>query len=116
MPMSRSRAWRAALAVAAGVTLAACTPGGSGGGGMGSGGMGSGMAGGGMGGSGFGSSDDEHDEAVVPEPIDGARAVTVEAGDLYFEPETIRVDASYTYVCTVPGHADAGMTGTIVVE
>lgn len=86
-----------------------------------------------------------------------AREITVEAGDVYFEPDTIRIEAGepvnitvtdvgdafhdftlpeldvrvdlpagatvtidapgeYTYECTVPGHAAAGMTDTLIVE
>lgn len=92
--------------------------------------------------------------------FEGAREVTVEAGDLWFEPERIEVTAgeefnvrvvnsgevfhdltvpaadmmldveagdeiagglrleepgAYEFFCSVPGHAAAGMTGTIVV-
>jgi plastocyanin len=169
MTFALPRARRAALTLVAGLTLAACAPtgttGGMGGGGMGGGGMGGGgMGGGGMGGGardpGIGGGEDEHDEGQAPEPVAGARDVTVEAGDLYFEPDTLRVEAGepanitvtnvgnafhdftvadldfmidvpagatatggltvdepgeYAFECTVPGHAAAGMTGTLVV-
>lgn len=170
MTVRGPRARRAVLTVVAGVALAACTP--TGGGGMGGGGMGGDMdgdMGGGMdGGGGMGttgdtgveSGEDEHDEAETPEPIPGARDVAVEAGDMYFEPDTLRVEAGesinitvtnvgntfhdltvteldfmidvpagvtatggltvnepgeYGFECTVPGHASAGMTGTLIV-
>lgn len=163
MTVPYPRARRAALTLVAGLALSACAPTGTGGG-MGGGGMGGGMGGGGMGGAaggaGVGSGDDGHDEAEAAEPIPGARDVAVEAGDLYFEPDTLRVEAGesinitvtnvgdvfhdftmtgldfmidvpagvaatggltvdepgeYAFECTVPGHATAGMTGTLVV-
>ena len=97
----------------------------------------------------------------APAAIDGARQVTVVAGDLRFSPSTLTLTAgeavnvvirnsdelvhdftvpalgvhvtvrpgqevtiglrpttagTYPFVCTVPGHAQAGMGGTIVVE
>lgn len=171
--MTAGRCGRLALALAAAATLAACAPaggaGGTGPGGMGggrgsdmAGGMGSGMAG--SGGAAAGGSapagGDEHDGVEGPEEIPGARVVAVEAGDVYFRPDTIRVRAGepvnitvtnvgnafhdftvtdlgvmidvpagttatggltvyepgeYAYECTVPGHAAAGMTGTLVI-
>lgn len=154
MTVPRPRARRAPLTLVAVLTLAACAPTGMGGGGMG-GGMG-GVAGDTR----VGSGEDEHDEAETPGSIPGARDVGVEAGDLYFEPDTLRVEAGepvnitvtnagnafhdftvtgldfmidvpagatatggltvdepgeYAFECTVPGHAAAGMTGTLVV-
>ena len=190
MTTTRRRARYAAVVLTAALTLAACAPVASGGGGMGSGGMGGmgggmgsggmggmgsggmgsgGMGSGGMGSGGMGSGSqvgeadatEEHGESQASEPIPGAREITVEAGDLYFEPDTIRIEAgepvnltvtnvgdafhdftiaaldvmidvpagttatggltvaepgSYTYECTVPGHAAAGMTGMLVVS
>lgn len=162
MTVRRPRAHRAALMLVAGVALVACTPTVTDG--MG-GGMGDGMDGGGgmgtTGDAGVDSGEDEHDEAEAPDPIPGARDVAIEAGDMYFEPDTLRVEAGesinitvtnvgntfhdftltdldfmldvpagvtatggltvdepneYAFECTVPGHASAGMTGTLIVE
>ena len=158
MTVLRPRGRRAALTLVAGLTLTACTPTGTDG--MGGGGM---DGGGGMGAArdgGVGNGEEEHDEAETPEPIPSARDVVVEAGDMYFEPYTLRVEAGesinitvtnvgntfhdftlagldfmidvpagatatggltvnepgqYAFECTVPGHASAGMTGTLVV-
>ncbi len=155
--MIDTRGRRMAVALAATVTLAACTPvGGPGGmGGSMNGGMGGGM------GSGRGApGGDEQDAEEAADAIPGAREVVVEAGDVYFEPDTLRVQAGepvnitvtnvgaafhdftvtdlgvmvdvpagttatagltveepgeYAYECTVPGHAAAGMTGTLTV-
>lgn len=165
MTVRGPRARRVALTLVAAVAVSACTP--TGGGGMGGdmgGDMGGGMdGGGGMGAprdGGGGNGEDAHDEAETPEPIPGARDVVVEAGDMYFEPDTLRVEAGesinitvtnvgntfhdltvteldfmidvpagvtatggltvnepgeYAFECTVPGHASAGMTGTLIV-
>lgn len=95
MTVARPRARRAAFTLVAGLALSACAPTGTGGG-MGGGGMG-----GAAGGAGVGSGDDGHDEAEAAEPIPGARDVGVEAGDLYFEPDTLRVEAGESVNITV---------------
>lgn len=161
--MISTRGRRLAVALAATLSLAACTPVG------GPGDMESGMNGGMDGGMGDGmgatggsapSGGDEHDAEEAAEAIPGAREVVVEAGDTYFEPDTLQVPAGepvnitvtnvgnafhdfavtdldvmvdvpagttatagltieepgeYAYECTVPGHAGAGMTGTLIV-
>ncbi|MFP5252287.1 MAG: cupredoxin domain-containing protein [Actinomycetes bacterium] len=166
----------ASLAVVTAATLAACAPvgdsggmgsggmGGMGSGGMGSGGMG-GMGSGAMGelGAGGGTPDrgDGHGDSAASPPIAGARGLAVEAGELFFTPRQLRIDAGepvnltvantgeafhdfmiadlgfmldlaagttatagltidrpgeYQFRCTVPGHAAAGMRGTLIVE
>ncbi len=96
--MTSTRAWqhvgRALVTLAAALTLAACAPTGS------SGGMGAGMGDGGMGGDSVVAGDD-HDEVEAPDTIAGAREVAVEAGDLYFEPDTIRIEAGEPVNITV---------------
>ena len=107
--MTSTRAWqhrrRALVTLTAALTLAACAGTGSSGG-MGGGGMGGGgMAGGGMGGRGMGGDSvvagDDHDEGNAAGAIAGAREVAVEAGDLYFTPDAIRIEAGEPVNITV---------------
>lgn len=147
-----SRARLTLLGLAAAVALAACGPGSSGG--MGPRGGMDGMDGGMHGAPG------DQAPGERPEAIPGATEVVIEAGDMFFDPDTIRATAGepinitvansgrtfhdltieelgfrlelpagdtvtggltvdrpgeYGFVCTVPGHARAGMTGTLVV-
>lgn len=97
MTSTRARRGRRALVtLAAALTLAACAPTGS------SGGMGAGMGGDGMGGGmGRDSVVAGGDETEAPDAIAGAREVAVEAGDLYFEPDTIRIEAGEPVNITV---------------
>ncbi len=105
MTVPRPRARRVALTLVAALTLAACAPTGTGG--MDGGGMGGGGMGGGMGDTGVGGGEDDHDEAGAPEPIPGARDVGVEAGDLYFEPDTLRAEAGESINITVTNVGNA---------
>ena len=118
-------------------------------GGMGS--MGDGMMG----------SDQRYAGATAAPPVESALEIRVLAGDMYFEPAEIRIDAgatvnvaidnegaafhdltipaldfilaadagneatgslrveergAYEFLCSVPGHAQAGMTGILLVE
>jgi len=144
----------AAIAVVAIVGLVAQACGVGSMGGMGS--MGGGMMGGGMMGS-----DQRYADATAAPAVEAAPEVRVVAGDMYFDPVDIRVDAgatvnlvlenegaafhdltipaldfilaadggsdaigsivvsepgAYEFLCSVPGHAQAGMTGTLLVE
>lgn len=157
-PAGKAGRWLGLALVAA--ALAACTPIGPGGmdGGMGSDG-GMGMPGG-MGGE-HRVSGGSGTDVPRSEPLPDAREIVVEAGDMYFQPRTIRLVAGepvnltvtnggaafhdltipelgfvvevpsgtaatgglvveepgqYPFECSVPGHAGAGMTGTLVVE
>ena len=152
------RRFRSAVAVIAAVTTVGLVVQACGvtsmGGGMGS--MSGGMMGDGMMGS-----DQRYADASAAPPMATAPEVRVVAGDMYFEPAEIRMDAgatvnltidnegaafhdltipaldfllaadggsqatgpltvvepgNYEFFCSVPGHAQAGMTGTLLVE
>ena len=124
-------------------------------------GDGMGSMGGGMMGDGMMGSDQRYADASAAPPMATAPEVLVVAGDMYFEPAEVRIDAgvtvnltidnegaafhdltipaldfllaadggsqatgsltivepgSYEFLCSVPGHAQAGMTGTLLVE
>ncbi len=84
--MIGTRGRRMAVALAATVTSAACTP-------VGMGGSMNGGMGGGMGGGRGAAGGDQQDAEEAADAIPGAREVVVEAGDVYFEPDTLRVRA-----------------------
>ena len=97
----------AILTVAMAVTLAACAPAGGSGGGSG-GGMG------GMGGMGSGSSrsgeragsDEDHGVGEAPPPVPGAEALTVEADEMFFAPDKLRISAGEPVNVTVVNTGD----------
>ncbi len=92
--MIGTRGRRLTVALAATVTLAACTPVG------GPGGMGVGMNGG-MGGGMRATGGDEQDADEAADAIPKAREVVIEAGDVYFDPDTLRVRAGESINITV---------------